>query len=113
MEEKQYTWEDLAKYGDPNKWIEIYQQYQDLLVDRDTIDWYIQEQLLVPKEKVEEQRKELIEKAWKDGFNAAHDYVENIVYGEWPKDIADEMMIELKEFTDKKYNEYIKNLDNV
>lgn len=47
------TWEDLAKIAPPDKWIEVYKHYQELLTIQDATAWWAEQFNIANKERNE------------------------------------------------------------
>ena len=46
------TWDDLAKIGTPDKWLKVYQHYQELLTQADALNWQLENGLIIWKEDI-------------------------------------------------------------
>lgn len=53
MSNKIYTWNDLAKIGPPEKWIQMYHEYTDMLTKEDVAAWWAGQYEMANKERCE------------------------------------------------------------
>ena len=50
---KTYTWDDLEKIAPPNKWVQMYLEYSDMLTKEDVASWWQEQYEIANKERNE------------------------------------------------------------